>query len=76
MTGIMETRTIVIPKAVVLPARFTRFSQDADGRWFAYVNEPRQSMTLGKWVAQGGDFMEICTGLPNPDWRNTLTKID
>ena len=72
----METKTIVIPKAVVLPARFKWHSQDADGRWFAYVNEPRQSVTISKWVAQGGDFIEIGTGLPNPDWRNTLTKID
>ena len=71
----METRTIVIPKAVVLPARFTRFSQDADGRWFAYVNEPRQSMTLDKWVAQGGDSLEIGKGRPNPFWHNTLRKI-
>ena len=58
-----------------LPAWVNWLAQDADGAWWAYSVEPLE-YGKGWYENEVGDRIKIKQAEPNPDWKNTLTKIN
>lgn len=58
-----------------LPKWVKWHAQDANGAWWGYSIEPLQ-YDEGWYENEVGDRIKIKQSLPNPNWKETLIKID
>jgi len=60
---------------MTFPGWVNWLAQDADGTWWGFEVEPLQHDT-GWYENEIGRYIKIESGACNPDWRDTLRKIE
>lgn len=58
-----------------LPKWVSWIAQDGDGVWWAYEVEPNEA-AHGWYENEVGRSLRLSVSAPNPDWRNSLHKIE
>jgi len=73
-----EGNKIVEQFDVELPGWANWIAQDKEGRWTFYQKKPVISGIFYCWIISFGrtKFSIFKIGRPNPDWRDTLIKVD
>lgn len=63
-----------MPPAAPLPAWAAWLAQDADGAWWCFEVEPNQHDT-GWYENEVGRYRKVRQDAPNPNWRDTLIRV-
>ncbi|MCW8930688.1 MAG: hypothetical protein OQL19_10665 [Gammaproteobacteria bacterium] len=50
-------------------------AQDANGSWWGFEVEPLQNHQ-GWYENEVGQYIKLYDDIPNPEWQNTLLKIE
>ena len=58
-----------------IPGWVNWLAQDEDGAWWGYSVEPLQ-YTRGWYENEVGDRIKLKQDAPNPQWRQTLTRVN
>lgn len=64
-----------LPFNIDLPIWANWLAQDEDGAWWAYSVEPLE-FSRGWYENEVGLKLKIAQDTKNPDWKNSLTKIE
>jgi len=62
-----------IKTVIEIPDKLKWMAQDANGDWFAYKRKPDTGFS--SWLPKG-ECIQIGRGDSNPDWRETLQRIE
>lgn len=63
-----------LPTDIDIPDWVNWIAQDADGAWWGYSIEPLQQHS-GWYENEVGESRLLIKEQPNPDWKNTLSRI-
>jgi len=71
----MCTHYITLTVNVPIPDWAEWLAQQKNGHWIIYEHKPQRNDVLGFWEADGRiDY--IASDEPNPNWQDTLYKIE
>jgi len=72
------SKVVTLPIAHRVPDGAQFVAQGGDGTWTWFQDEPILSdeAHVDFWCSTGGNYGNVTRTLPNPNWRDTLRKID
>ncbi len=68
-----------IKTLIEIPAKYKWMAQDENGKFYAYELRPRIRLDYadgGTWDTGDYRYIGLGEGNPNPDWKNTLCRIE